>query len=99
MRSVRKKSFPIFGSVVGISWKANSTELAKDIAARLSADLGIQDGVLSIGDVTIYSNYYEINGDAEVVIETMTNKLPSPGEWNTVNAIGRQIADAIKHSG
>ena len=84
-------------SVVGIRWKANSTELATDIASRLSADLGIQEFVLAIGAVEINKSGDSKHQSSEpfVTIFTERQEAQSPSDWGPMRAITLQTTHAI----
>ena len=60
IRTVRKKSFPIFGKVVEVTWKGN--DYGTGLVETLSRDDSITNLVKNIGHVTIHSYTKEFQG-------------------------------------
>ena len=60
LKTVRKKTFPLFGKVIDVSWrgKAHTIPLAK----TLSEDEDIDRAVADLGDVTIFTHPNKFQG-------------------------------------
>ena len=60
LKTVRKKTFPLFGKVIDVSWRgeANTSLLAK----TLSEDEEIDRAVADLGDVTIFTHPNQFQG-------------------------------------
>ena len=71
LKTVRKKAFPLFGKVIGVSWKGKAHTLL--LAKTLSEDEEIDRAVADLGDMWIFTHPNEFQG---WTIET--NKLFSP---------------------
>ena len=73
LKTVRKKTFPLFGKVTDVSWRgeANTSLLAK----TLSEDEQIDRVVADLGDVTIFTHPNEFQG---WTIETTKLFFPHP---------------------
>ena len=71
LKTVRKKTFPLFGKVIDVSWRGEAHTLP--LAKTLSEDEEIDRAVADLGDVTIFTHPNQFQG---WTIET--NKLFSP---------------------
>ena len=71
LKTVRKKTFPLFGKVIDVSWRGEAHTLL--LAKTLSEDEEIDRAVADLGDVTIFTHPNQFQG---WTIET--NKIFSP---------------------
>lgn len=71
LKTVRKKTFPLFGKVIDVSWRGEAHTLL--LAKTLSEDGEIDRAVADLGDVTIFTHPNQFQG---WTIET--NKIFSP---------------------
>ena len=60
LKTVRKKSFPLFGKVIGVSWRGGGDTLV--LAKALSDDEEIDRAVADLGDVTIFTHPNQFQG-------------------------------------
>jgi len=60
LKTVRKKTFPLFGKVIGVSWKGEAHTLL--LAKTLSEDEEIDRVVADLGDVTIFTHPNQFQG-------------------------------------
>ena len=86
LKTVRKKTFPLFGKVIGVSWRGGGDTLV--LAKALSDDEEIDRAVADLGDVTIFTHPNQFQG---WTIEI--NKIFSPHP--TVVTIDRW--EALRH--
>ena len=57
---MRKKSFPIFGKVIDVTWKGN--DYGTGLSETLSSDDAVKSLVKNIGNMTIHSYTKEFQG-------------------------------------
>ena len=60
LKTVRKKTFPLFGKVIGVSWRGEAHTL--QLAKTLSEDEEIDRAVADLGDVTIFTHPNQFQG-------------------------------------
>ena len=91
LKTVRKKTFPLFGKVTDVSWRgeANTSLLAK----TLSEDEQIDRVVADLGDVTIFTHPNEFQG---WTIETTKLFFPHPpfvtiDRWEALQKIANYL--------
>ena len=60
LKTVRKKAFPLFGKVIGVSWRGEAQTLP--LAKTLSEDEEIDRAVADLGDVTIFTHPNQFQG-------------------------------------
>ena len=60
LKTVRKKAFPLFGKVIGVSWKGEAHTLL--LAKTLSEDEEIDRAVADLGDMTIFTHPNQFQG-------------------------------------
>ena len=60
LKTVRKKTFPLFGKVIGVSWRGGGDTLV--LAKALSDDEEIDRAVADLGDVTIFTHPNQFQG-------------------------------------
>ena len=60
LKTVRKKTFPLFGKVIDVSWRGKAHTLP--LAKTLSEDEEIDRAVADLGDVTIFTHPNQFQG-------------------------------------
>ena len=60
LKTVRKKTFPLFGKVIGVSWRGEADTLG--LVGTLSKDEEIDRAVANLGDVTIFTHPNQFQG-------------------------------------
>lgn len=60
LKTVRKKTFPLFGKVIDVSWRGKEHTLL--LAKTLSEDEVINRAVSNLGDVTIFTHSNQFQG-------------------------------------
>ena len=60
LKTVRKKTFPLFGRVIGVSWRGEADNLG--LVGTLSQDEEIDRAVVNLGDVTIFTHPNQFQG-------------------------------------
>ena len=60
LKTVRKKTFPLFGKVLDVSWRGDAGTLL--LAKTLSEDEEIDRAVADLGDVTIFTHPNQLQG-------------------------------------
>ena len=60
LKTVRKKTFPLFGRVIGVSWRGEADTLG--LVGTLSQDEEIDRAVVNLGDVTIFTHPNQFQG-------------------------------------
>ena len=60
LKTVRKKTFPLFGKVIDVSWRGKAHTLL--LAKTLSEDEEIDRAVANLGDVTIFRHPNQFQG-------------------------------------
>ena len=91
LKTVRKKTFPLFGKVIDVSWRGEAHTLP--LAKTLSEDEEIDRAVADLGDVTIFTHPNQFQG---WTIEI--NKIFSPhppavtiDRWEALNKIANYL--------
>ena len=93
VRSIRKKTFPVFGKVKSIEWKHNNH--SDNLANEFTQDTDINSLAMDIGNVKIqsinkdFSEYTFTGYTIEIERKTGDNKTLSLNinQWNTLNKI------------
>ena len=60
LKTVRRKTFPLFGKVIDVSWRGEAHTLP--LAKTLSEDEEIDRAVADLGDVTIFTHLKQFQG-------------------------------------
>ena len=60
LKTVRKKTFPLFGRVIDVSWRGEADTLG--LVGTLSKDEEIDRAVANLGDVTIFTHPNQFQG-------------------------------------
>ena len=83
IKSVRKKTFPLFGRVVDLHWKGN--DLGLGIIDRLNSDISIKRTLMHTDDVIIRA----LNWCFVISKEKMES--PTKEGWNCYQAIAKHL--------
>jgi len=89
IKTIRKKSFPLFGKVVDVSWKGNDHHTR--LAEVLSGDAAVKNLVKKIGNLVIRSYDKEFQG---WTLQVDRRFEPTNQDWITI----QKIADYILSS-
>lgn len=95
VKSIRKKSFPVFGKVKSIDWKFNNK--GKNLAYKFTKDSEINALSIKLGNIKVQSLHENFSGYS---IELEFNKSIFPlnsapnisinvSQWNTLNKIAK----------
>ena len=94
LKSVRKKTFPLFGKVVDVSWRGEAHTLL--LAKTLSEDEEIGRAVADFGDVTIFTHPNQFQGWT-IEINKIFSPHPPAGTIDRWEAL-KKIADYLLSS-
>jgi hypothetical protein len=89
IKAIRKKSFPLFGKVVDVTWKGNDHHTG--LAEVLSNDEAVKDLAKRVGNLTIHSYAKEFQG---WTLQVDRRFEPTNQDWVTI----QEIADYILSS-
>ena len=89
IKTIRKKSFPLFGKVVDVTWQGNDHHTG--LAEVLSNDESVKDLAKKIGNLTLHSYAKEFQG---WTLQVDRRFEPTNQDW----AIIQKIADYILSS-
>jgi hypothetical protein len=89
IKTVRKKTFPLFGKVVGVTWRGN--DQGTGLVDVLSADEAVKSLSKAIGNLEIKSQSNSFQGWTLTVDRKFQ---PMPPEWEAI----QKIADYILSS-
>jgi len=95
VKSIRKKSFPVFGKVKSIDWKFNNK--GENLADKFTKDSGINTLATELGNIKVQSLHENFSGYS---IELEFNKSAFPllsapnismniNQWNALNKIAK----------
>ena len=80
IKSVRKKRFPLFGSVVDLYWKGNDFGLG--IISRLNGDISLKPPLIKSNDVKISAHFCHGQDQGCREISTKMRDIPYESLWN-----------------
>ena len=86
MRTVRKKSFPLFGQVMDVYWEGTAT--IKPLMKVFSDDEDIDKLVSDVGDMTIYTHPNKFQG---WTVEVASRFIPTERQWATLQKIANYL--------
>lgn len=88
IKSVRKKTFPLFGKVVDLHWKGEDS--GKGIIELLKNDTVIKHAIMKSYDVVIRNH---INPECWIISTKLMNTIKPPPEelWNCYQAIAKHL--------
>ena len=93
VKTTRKKSFPIFGKVVGVVWKSSSAAI-KPLIDALSQDKHIEDLVTEEGDITIWTHPNVFQGWTIEISTTWNIFYPSAASWRVIHRIAQILLES-----
>lgn len=82
IKTKRKKSFPIFGKITGVTWQGQDRDLG--LAHELSIDEEIDELATKLGNIRVQTLHNEFRG---WVIEIDRRIAPSREQWTTLEKI------------
>ena len=94
LKTVRKKTFPLFGKVIDVSWRGKAHTLL--LAKTLSEDEEISRAVANLGDVTIFTHSNQFQGWT-IEINKIFSPHPPAGTIDRWEAL-KKIADYLLSS-
>lgn len=93
IKSIRKKSFPIFGKVVDVIWKGN--DHGTGLVESLSYDEDVKQLAKKVGNLTIHSYTKEFQG---WTIQVDKRVEPDSRDWESINKITKYILESPRMS-
>ncbi len=92
VKTIRKKTFPIFGKVKFVIWKSN--DKAKKLAEKFTEDPEINELVMKLGDIKVQSLRKNFSGYS-IELESRLKQIPSLNlhQWNMLNRISSMCLD------
>lgn len=88
MKTVRKKSFPLFGKVIGVHWEVTKGNL-QQLASLFSDDPEIDQLVERSGDMSIYTHPNQFQGWTIEV--SSRNFYPMKDDWDAIKKIANHL--------
>jgi hypothetical protein len=92
IKSIRKKSIPIFGKVESIIWKSN--ENSKELEKLFSQDSGINSLATTLGNIKVKSLHKNFSGYS---IEIDRKILLDNSHWDALDRISKMCLDLDKN--
>ena len=86
IKTIRKKTFPLFGKVVDVTWKGNDYHTG--LVQALSNDAAVKDLAKRIGNLTVHNYAKEFQG---WTLQVDRRFEPTSQDWATI----QKIADYI----
>jgi hypothetical protein len=90
IRTIRKKTFPLFGRVVDITWTGRDS--ATGLIDILSNDEAIQNLAKNIGNLTIHSYAREFQG---WTLQIDRRFKPTDRDWSAIQKIAKYLLSSI----
>jgi hypothetical protein len=99
VKSIRKKSIPIFGRVKSIDWKSNNN--GKNLANKFANDSEINSLSFKLGDIKVQSLHENFSGysielefnRARFPLLSAPNVFMNINQWNTLIKIAKMCID------
>jgi len=99
VKSIRKKSIPIFGRVKSIDWKSNNN--GKNLANKFANDSEINSLSFKLGDIKVQSLHENFSGysielefnRARFPLLSAPNVIMNINQWNTLIKIAKMCID------
>ena len=82
IKTIRKKSFPIFGKIVDVYWRGNDSSLG--LVEKFSEDQQIDDLAKGLGNLSIFTHPGKMHG---WTFETDRIGLPTMDQWKVIQKI------------
>ena len=92
IKTVRKKTFPLFGKVVDVTWRGN--DQGTGLVGVLSADEAVKSLSKTIGNLEIKSQSNSFQGWTLTVDKKFN---PMPPEWETIQKIANYILSSPRN--
>ncbi len=92
VKTIRKKTFPIWGKVKSVIWKSNDN--GKKLAEKFTEDSEINELVMKLGDIKVQSLHKNFSGFS-IELENRFKQIPSLilHQWNILNRISSMCLD------
>ena len=91
IKTIRKKSFPLFGKVTDVTWKGNDHHTGQ--AEILSNDETVKDLAKKIGNLTLHSYAKEFQG---WTLQVDRRFEPTNQDWATIQKIADYILSSLR---
>ena len=91
IKTIRKKSFPLFGKVVDVTWKGDDHHTG--LAEVLSNDETVKDLAKKIGNLTLHSYAKEFQGWK---LQVDRRFEPTNQDWATIQKIADYILSSAR---
>ena len=91
LKTVRKKTFPLFGKVIDVSWRGEAHTLP--LAKTLSEDEEIDRAVTDLGDVTMFTHPNQFQGWTIEINKIFSPRPPvvTINRWEALNKIANYL--------
>ena len=91
LKTVRKKTFPLFGRVIGVSWRGEADTLG--LVGTISKDEEIDRAVANLGDVTIFTHPNQFQGWTIEINKIFSPHPPSVtiDRWESLEKIANYL--------
>jgi len=86
IKTIRKKTFPLFGKVVDVTWKGN--DHGTGLVEVLSNDVTVKDLAKNIGNLGVHSYAKEFQG---WTLQVDRRFRPTNQDWATIQKIANYI--------
>ena len=93
VRSIRKKSTPVFGKVESIVWEPNSN--SKDLADKFSRDDKINMLSTELGNIKVQSLHDSFSGFSIELEFKVKDKSLNFGNWEVLNKIADMCIESV----
>jgi len=91
IRTIRKKTFPLFGKVFDVTWKGNDHHTG--LVQILSNDEAIKNLAKRIGNLTVHSYAKEFQG---WTMQVDRRFKPTSQDWDTIQKIANHIVSSAR---
>ena len=92
IRTKRKKSFPLFGRIIGVTWKGEDRN--HGLAKKLSDDVETDNLAVGIGNIRVQTLHEEFSGWS---IEIDRKFEPTPEIWKSLQRVAGISAGSIAY--
>jgi len=92
IRTKRKKSFPLIGKIVGVTWKGQDRNYG--LAAKLSNDTETDNLAIGVGNIRVQTLHDEFHGWS---IEIDRKFTPTREIWKSLQRIANMSIDSIAY--
>ena len=91
IKTIRKKTFPLFGKIVDVTWKGN--DYGTGLANTLSNDKAVKQLAINIGNLTVHSYAKEFQG---WTLQVERRFEPTTQDWATIQKIADRILSSAR---